>query len=190
MSANEPALTVNNMIDFLNKKGLYDECLKYCKPLYEKQQTEKQAKLDAVPIVKRKFYWEGHYTRCCYEMSAENFYDTDTWGNIVSDMELLPFNYYDPTDPLSDKLNTTDTTFATVKLKDVKCFADICKRMHDFVDGNLDHDVDRCYDFDKYGFENEPTDEQLDEWLGNLEVYPTDFDDNVDVSDCFKGSSF
>lgn len=62
--------------------------------------------------------------------------------------------------------------------------------MHDFVDGHLDDDVERCHDFDKYGFYNEPTDEQLDEWLGNLEVDSTEFDDDYNASDCFKGRSF
>lgn len=189
MSEKEPALTVNNMIAFLNEKGLYDECLNYCKPLYEKQEKDKQAKLDAVPIVARKFYWEGHYTRCCYEMSAENFYDTAPWGEFVWDMGLLPFNYNDPTDPQTDEPIDT-ATITTVKLKDLKCFDKIRKRMHDFVDGNLDYEVERCHDFDKYGFYNEPTDEQLDEWLGNLEVDSTEFDDNYDAKDCFRGRSF
>ncbi len=64
--------------------------------------------------------------------------------------------------------------------------------MINFVDGDLPDNVDRCYDFDKYGFDNRPTDDQLKEWLGEIEISEKEANhpDNVDWLECFEGHSF
>lgn len=179
----EKALTKENIIAFLKEKGLYYECGEWCMPLYLKQEKEKADKKANQPVRERHFCWEGHYTRCCYESSGERFNDSSSWDIIVNNLELIPVNYSDPTDP------ECETAEGFVKLKDCKEFNKIRQRMMDFVNGDLDSDVDRCYDFDKYGFDNEPSEEQLTEWLGNLEFNPDDLKD-IDPEEWFLGPSF
>lgn len=181
----EKALTKENIIAFLKEKGLYYECGEWCMPLYLKQEKEKADKKAAEPVWKREFRWEGHHTRCCYECSGERFNDSNYWSYFVGNMELLPFTFIDPSagDTHDDKL---------VKLKDCKNFDKLCDKMFKFIDGDLDEDVDRCYDFDKFGFDNPPSNEQLIEWLGNIEISKKDAEDPASETweDCFVGPSF
>lgn len=179
----EKALTKENIIAFLKEKGLYYECGEWCMPLYLKQEKEKADKKAIQPVRERHFYWEGHYTRCCYESSGKCFNDSSSWDIIVNNLELIPINYADPTDP------ECEYPEGYVDLKDCKEFNKIRQRMMDFVNGDLDCDVDRCYDFDKYGFQNEPSEEQLTDWLGNLKVDPDDLKD-IDIEEWFLGPSF
>lgn len=179
----EKALTKENIIAFLKEKGLYNECGEWCMPLYLKQEKEKADKIAAEPIREREFYWEGHYTRCCYELSGERFDHTGSWEDVINELDLLPFNYSDPTDP------QCETAEGFVKLKDTNKFNSLCARMIGFVNGGLDDDVDRCHDFDKFGFGHQPSDAALREWLGNLEVNPDEIED-LDTSDCFGGPCF
>lgn len=178
----EKALTKENIIAFLKEKGLYYECGEWCMPLYLKQEKEKADKKAKQPVRERHFYWEGHYTRCCYELSGERFNDSSSWDIIVNNLELIPVDYteLEPTEKASE---------GYVKLKDIPEFNNICDRMMRFVDSDLDSDVDRCFDFDKFGFDNEPSKEQLTEWLGNLSVDANEVKD-LDLDDWFRGPAF
>lgn len=175
----EAALTKANLIAFLKEKGLYDECGEWCQPLYVKQEQEKAAKKAAEPVGDREFYWEGHHTRCCYECSGERFNDSSSWDCVVNNLELIPIDYFEEDVPSA----------GVVKLKDIPEFNRICGRMMKFVNGDLDSDVDRCFDFDKFGFANEPSREQLTEWLGNIMVNADDIKD-VDPDEWFAGPAF
>ena len=183
----EAALTKSNMIAFLKEKGLYEECGEWCQPRYEQAEREKAAKKMAEPIGKRIFRWSGHYTGCCYEMSGDRFDHDIDWYYFVRSEELLPFKYNDPSWP-EYKQNPD----LCVKLKDTPTFARLCERMINFVNGDLPDYVDRCYDFDKFGFDNRPTDDQLKEWLGKIEISEKEANstDNVDWLECFEGRSF
>lgn len=183
----EQALTKENLIAFLKEKGLYEECGEWCQPRYVKQEQDKIEAKQNQPLVLRMFFWEGHYTRCCYESSGERFNDSIPWGYFVTNEDLLPFDYNDPAredykpDP---KMN--------VKLKDCENFELLFKKLNAFVDGDLDGDVDRCYDFDKFGFDNPPTEDMLREWLGNLEISEETANDpdNREWLECFEGHGF
>ena len=179
----EKALTKENIIAFLKEKELYYECGEWCMPRYLKEEKEKADKKAAEPIRDRNFNWEGHYTRCCYEMSSERFDHSASWEDLINDLDLMPFCWEDPTDPNYER------TEGWVKLKDTNKFNSMCGRMLGFVDGVLDDDVDRCHDFDKFGFDNPPSHDALREWLGNLEVDPDEIEE-LDTDDCFGGPCF
>ena len=178
----EAALTKANIVAFLKEKGLYDECGEWCQPLYVKQEQEKAVKKATEPVGERKFYWEGHHTRCCYECSGERFNDTGSWEAVCNWLELIPVDF-------TELEPTENASKGYIKLKDIPEFNSICSRMMKFVNGDLDEDVDRCFDFDKFGFDNEPSKEQLTEWLGNLSVNAYDIRD-IDIDEWFTGPSF
>lgn len=183
----EQALTKENIIAFLKEKGLYEECGEWCQPRYVKQEQDKIEAKRNQPLAERTFRWEGHYTRCCYESSGERFCDSMDWPYFVNNEDLLPFNFNDPArhdykpDP---KMN--------IKLKDCENFELLFKKLSSFIDGDLPEDVDRCYDFDKFGFENPPTEAMLREWLGNLEISEETAKDpdNKEWLECFEGHGF
>lgn len=179
----EKSLTKANLIAFLKEKGLYEECGEWCQPRFEKAEQEKAAALAAEPIPSRYFNWEGHYTRCCYEMSSERFDHSATWEYLINDLDLMPFNWSDPTDKDCERAE------GWVQFKDTKKFSAVCGRMLGFVDGVLDDDVDRCHDFDKFGFDNPPSKDALKEWLGNLWIDPDEIEE-LDPKDCFVGPCF
>lgn len=79
-----------------------------------------------------------------------------------------------------------------IKLKDCYHFDLLCDKLLSFVNGDLNEDVDRCYDFDKFGFDNPPTEDMLKEWLGNLEVSEETAKDpdNKEWLECFEGHGF
>ena len=183
----EQALTKENIIPFLKEKGLYEECGEWCQPRYVKQEQDKIEAKRNQPLVDRIFNWEGHYTRCCYESSGERFHDSLEWGYFVTNEDLLPFDFKDPArkdykpDP---KMN--------IKLKDCYHFDLLCDKLLSFVNGDLVEYVDRCYDFDKFGFDNPPTEDMLREWLGNLEISEETAQDpdNQEWLECFEGHGF
>jgi hypothetical protein len=183
----EKSLTKENLIAFLKEKGLYEECGEWCQPRFVQQEKDKAAKKAAEPVWKRNFRWEGHHTRCCYECSGERFDDSNYWGHFVTNMDLLPFDFYDPSED-----GPADTDENSVLLKECPTFKKLCEKMLKFVDGELDEDVDRCYDFDKFGFDNPPSNDQLIEWLGNLVISKKDAEDPASETweDCFVGPSF
>lgn len=183
----EQALTKENLIAFLKEKGLYEECGEWCQPRYVKQEQDKIKEKQEQPLVNRVFFWEGHYTRCCYESSGERFNDTLSWGYFVTNEDLLPFEYRDPA-----RMDYQPDPKMNVKLKDCYHFDLLCDKLLSFVNGDLNDDVSRCYDFDKFGFDNPPTEDMLKEWLGNLEVSEETAKDpdNQEWLECFEGHGF
>lgn len=182
----EKSLTKENLVAFLKDKGLYEECGEWCQLRFVQQEKDKADEKAAEHVWKRRFRWEGHYTRYCYECSGKRFNDSNNWAYLVTDLELLPFDFKDPSQGDKSEPNS-------VKLIDCPNFKEICKKMLKFVDGDLDHDVERCFDFDKFGFENPPSDQQLIEWLGNLEISKEDAEAPANEGWeewCFVGPSF
>lgn len=183
----EQALTKENLIAFLKEKGLYEECGEWCQPRYVKQEQDKIKEKDEQPLVNRVFFWQGHYTRCCYESSGERFNDTLSWGYFVTNEDLLPFDYKDPA-----RMDYKPDPKMNIKLRDCENFDLLCDKLLSFVNGDLKEDVDRCYDFDKFGFDNPPTEDMLREWLGNLEISDKTANDPAlkEWPDCFEGNGF
>jgi hypothetical protein len=183
----EQALTKENLIAFLKEKGLYEECGEWCQPRYVKQEQDKIKEKDEQPLVNRVFFWQGHYTRCCYESSGERFNDTLSWGYFVTNEDLLPFDYRDPA-----RMDYKPDPKMNIKLRDCENFDLLCDKLLSFVNGDLKEDVDRCYDFDKFGFDNPQTEDMLREWLGNLEVSEETAKDpdNKEWLECFEGNGF
>lgn len=183
----EQALTKENLIAFLKEKGLYEECGEWCQPRYVKQEQDKIKAKEEQPLVNRVFFWQGHYTRCCYESSGERFNDTMAWGYFVNNEDLLPFEYKDPA-----RMDYQPDLKMNIKLKDCYHFDLLCDKLLSFVNGDLNDDVSRCYDFDKFGFDNPPTEDMLKEWLGNLEVSEETAKDpdNQEWLECFEGHGF
>ena len=183
----EQALTKENLIAFLKEKGLYEECGEWCQPRYVKQEQDKIKEKDEQPLVNRVFFWQGHYTRCCYESSGERFNDTLSWGYFVTNEDLLPFDYKDPA-----RMDYKPDPKMNIKLRDCENFDLLCDKLLSFVNGDLKEDVDRCYDFDKFGFDNPPTEDMLREWLGNLEISDETANDPAlkEWPDCFEGNGF
>ena len=183
----EQALTKENLIAFLKEKGLYEECGEWCQPRYVKQEQDKIKEKDEQPLVNRVFFWQGHYTRCCYESSGERFDDTLSWGYFVTNEDLLPFDYRDPA-----RMDYQPDPKMKIKLRDCENFDLLCDKLLSFVNGDLKEDVDRCYDFDKFGFDNPPTEDMLREWLGNLEISDETANDPAlkEWPDCFEGNGF
>jgi hypothetical protein len=110
-----------------------------------------------------------------------------SWGYFVTNEDLLPFDYRDPA-----RMDYKPDPKMNIKLRDCENFDLLCDKLLSFVNGDLKEDVDRCYDFDKFGFDNPPTEDMLREWLGNLEVSEETAKDpdNKEWLECFEGNGF
>lgn len=167
--------------EFLRNKNLYEECEKYCKE-HEAIEIQKQK---AKPISKRQFAWKGHYTGCCYELSGDRFNHSAPFASLLEDEELIPIDVIIP--DIDDEQFDPETC---IHLKDIKKFKKITKRFLDFVHGEPS-EADRYYDWDSFGFStnDEPSDDELIEWLGNIFINKTDVDD-IDPDDWFAIPEF
>ena len=167
--------------EFLRNKNLYEECEKYC----NEQEAIAIQKQKAKPISKRQFAWKGHYTGCCYELSGDRFNHSAEFASLLNDEDMFPIDVVIP--DIDDEQFDPETC---IHLKDIKKFKKITKRFLDFVHGEPS-EADRYYDWDSFGFStnNEPSDDELIEWLGNIFINKTDVDD-IDPAEWFAIPEF
>ena len=68
-------------------------------------------------------------------------------------------------------------------------FDEVLERLTDFLDGEIG-EGDHCYDFDEFGFDVDPTKEQLTEWLEQLRFVKDEVETNLDASAFFEEDGF
>ena len=154
--------------------------------------AEALKKAMAEPIGDRCFNWEGHYTKYCYELSGENFYDSGAF-NWKCRESLIPITFYDPSSS-EKEFNQLPKDKELVSLREMEelcdvTFDEVLERLTNFCDGDIGSG-DHCYDFDKFGFDVDPTKEQFTEWLEQLRFVKDEVETNLDASEFFEEGGF
>lgn len=177
--------------EFIDSKGLLNECIKFC----QNKQIKAQKAGEQVPVGDRTFFWEGHYSKYCYEVSGENFDHTQSFDDLCDEWSIIPITFYDPSSKDNSR-NTIPVDVEVVSLREMEeltkgCvhFDDVYNYLIEYTNGNIG-EGSSCYYFDNFGFEYAPTNEQLKEWLEQLRFVKDDITDDTCSEDFFNDRGF
>lgn len=177
--------------EFIDSKGLLYECIKFC----QNKQIEAQKAGEQEPVGDRTFFWDGHYSKYCYEVSGENFDHTSNFNGLLNEWSIIPITFYDPSSNRAG-YNTIPDNVEVVSLREMEeltegevSFDEVYRNLCKFTDGDIG-EGSSCYYFDNFGFEYAPTNEQLKEWLEQLRFVKDDITDDTCSEDFFNDRGF
>lgn len=173
---------------YIESVGLTKECEEFCKT----KEAEALKKAKEEPVGDRCFNWQGHYSKYCYELSGDDFYDTSSFNNLCSG-QYIPIKFYDPSSR-DEAFNKIPDGVEVISLRDMEeisnvTFDEVYERLVDFCDGNIG-EGESCYCFDEFGFDVKPSMKQLKDWLEQLRFPANEVEEALESSEFFEEGGF